>query len=581
MDKQILKKVRRPAFGLILFVFGIALLLSTQVIHADYYETSRGILSRHRCIMYNYLQDGYTVLYYGHIDRITAGDQYIEKYKRKDDGTTRDAVYQIDFNKSIKSGDYIISFVDGDKNNTIIITDSFDTSISHEGGVDDDLDGYFTTRKFYTTKDDRIALLGDVRFNYIDEGTHTFYLRLRDCTGMVMGNSVDVDSDGSISAKVIDEKTMEITLDESVASGVHQATLTFKRGNPWLQKVLEKSIIVEFTDRDTSGSMDIGFFIPSENGSFEIYQAGRGDVTYSSGDGSSGLTACKPGNVTINTGISNSIAYAPEMNGSYKSIKLGNMTSDNPWITVSCKTETVDADDWCESYRAIKPYIIATLSDDAPIGKQEATIKGQVLFANSNGGYEIIYHVIFEKDAQPVDRIFTDVSANAWYKNYLQKAYSKGIIGGMSSTTYGPTSNLTHAQIVVMVANLRNLQNGGTYDFQANKVEGGHWCSAFLNYCKAEGIIDSRFDGTLDENVNRGEMAYYFAHALSGDSYKNKKTPELTDISENPYADDIIKLASADIVGGYDDKTYRADHLVTRAEAAVFISNIIDAAETE
>ena len=175
-----------------------------------------------------------------------------------------------------------------------------------------------------------------------------------------------------------------------------------------------------------------------------------------------------------------------------------------------------------------------------------------------------------------VSSIFKDVPSNAWYKSFLQNAYDNNIVTGMSADMYGPQKNLTHAQIIVMVAKLHSLQKGDDYDFYAPGVTGNHWCSPFLNYCKAEGIIDSRFDNVLNNNVNRGEMAYYFANALTSNSYSAEKNVNFTDVSGNPYVASINKLAAASIVSGYNDGSYKPENLVTRAEATVFVSKIID-----
>ena len=170
---------------------------------------------------------------------------------------------------------------------------------------------------------------------------------------------------------------------------------------------------------------------------------------------------------------------------------------------------------------------------------------------------------------------FTDVHLNDWFYDFVKAAYTDGIVGGMTATTYGPSGQLTHAQIMVMVANLHSLQKGD--HFKAASVPGDHWAASFRDYCKKEGVIDNRFDAKLNEPVNRGEMAYYFANALTASSYKSKKAVSLSDISAEPYKAEIERLAKADIVGGYTDGTFKASNLVTRAEAAVFISNIISA----
>ena len=72
-------------------------------------------------------------------------------------------------------------------------------------------------------------------------------------------------------------------------------------------------------------------------------------------------------------------------------------------------------------------------------------------------------------------------------------------------------------------------------------------------------------------------MAFYFASALTKDSYKEKKDVALSDIEGYIFKDDIETLAKADIVGGFPDGTFRPDELVTRTQAAVFVKNILDA----
>ena len=178
-----------------------------------------------------------------------------------------------------------------------------------------------------------------------------------------------------------------------------------------------------------------------------------------------------------------------------------------------------------------------------------------------------------------VSYIFKDVNAGAWYEKFLQNAYDNGIVGGTSADTYTPNGQLNHGQIMVMAANLHSKQTGDNYDFQANKKAGEAWYQVFEDYCKAEGIIDGRFDGMETQNVSRDQMAYYFAHTLEVRYSTEKKTAEFNDVSGNPYEEDILTLAKADIVGGKGDGKYDPGALVTRAEASVFVSNILDAME--
>ena len=179
-----------------------------------------------------------------------------------------------------------------------------------------------------------------------------------------------------------------------------------------------------------------------------------------------------------------------------------------------------------------------------------------------------------------VSSIFKDVPAGAWYETYLQAAYENGIVGGKGSGRYDPSGNLKHGEIMVMVTQLHALAKGEKFQPAPNPTD--HWARAYCDYCKAEGIIDSRFDNKLDAKVTRAEMAYYFAHALPDRYYLEEEDVSLMDIATEEYGGDILKLAKAGIVTGYDvkgqtAKEFRPHNLVTRAEAAVFVTNLLGA----
>ncbi|MBQ2095260.1 MAG: 5'-nucleotidase C-terminal domain-containing protein, partial [Firmicutes bacterium] len=192
-------------------------------------------------------------------------------------------------------------------------------------------------------------------------------------------------------------------------------------------------------------------------------------------------------------------------------------------------------------------------------------------------------NIINDKSKVDVTSYFSDVNEGDWFVDHVQAAFANDIITGFHDGTYKPKDNLTHAQVMVMAANLHSTQKGDNYDFQANRKDGDPWYQVFEDYCVAEGIVPAEtfgaggpFEGEENTNVTRGQMAFYFSGTLTDESYKDKVEVKLSDIEGYFFQSEIETLAKSDIVGGYPDGTFLPDAMVQRSEAAVFVKNLLD-----
>lgn len=185
-------------------------------------------------------------------------------------------------------------------------------------------------------------------------------------------------------------------------------------------------------------------------------------------------------------------------------------------------------------------------------------------------------------------KVFSDVKASAWYKQYVDDISSKGIIEGIGNGKFGPNDKLTVDQLLTMMVKANKLtapkQSTDTY-----------WGSPFVRKAKEMGWVkDSEFKD-YKVAITRGEIARIIARAMP-----NSETPISLSEYQNMFKDYeeidptmrtyILKVRAAGIISGYYDAKYDTDkfssdpyrgmvfgakNTATRAEASTMIVNYI------
>ena len=168
-------------------------------------------------------------------------------------------------------------------------------------------------------------------------------------------------------------------------------------------------------------------------------------------------------------------------------------------------------------------------------------------------------------DAQPsVDyeaaAAFTDMFQNQWYYGYVNDLYKSGVINGYEDNTFRPERTVTTGEALKMI-----LLAAG-YD-EAEAVE-SHWARGYLNLALDQAILDSGDITDLDVAVSRVMMAKIAARAMGLDRLYD--TDPFADTA-NVYA---ATLSDHSIVEGYEDRTFRADRSLTRAELSAIVWRI-------
>ena len=177
---------------------------------------------------------------------------------------------------------------------------------------------------------------------------------------------------------------------------------------------------------------------------------------------------------------------------------------------------------------------------------------------------------------------FTDVPEGAWYHDYVYDLVYRGVVNGMTATTYEPEGKLTRAQFVKLLAcSLEEAETLKTYEGQHPFTDSeGHWAEAYIAWAKDKGIVEGVSATEFDPEapITREQMATIFGRyalkqgiELPKDAAPAQSFPDADKISE--YAREFVELMRiAGILNGYEDGTFRPQGNATRAEAAKLFS---------
>ena len=158
---------------------------------------------------------------------------------------------------------------------------------------------------------------------------------------------------------------------------------------------------------------------------------------------------------------------------------------------------------------------------------------------------------------------FGDVVSGSWYDKYIGYLADKGIITGYEDGNYHPNQFITRMEFAVLIS--RYVENTG------------------INLKD----IDADADGSTDKNAVSGNVKNTALNALVASaavsdvvSFADIAVP-LSDISGLWGETQIIGLADAGVISGYEDGTFRPDNFVTRAETITMLNRMLGLAITD
>ena len=155
-------------------------------------------------------------------------------------------------------------------------------------------------------------------------------------------------------------------------------------------------------------------------------------------------------------------------------------------------------------YEAVKwAYENGITSGTAPdkFSPNSTCTRGQVV--------TFLWNLNGKPDASDISNPFDDVAENKYFYTAVLWAYSKGIVSGMTETTFSPESTCTKEQIIAML--YRNYGSPNVRHGQI-RVNASEWAEDYVVWAEAEGICN-QIEGAAE--CPRAEIVSYMYNSVN------------------------------------------------------------------
>ncbi|MFD1908926.1 S-layer homology domain-containing protein [Paenibacillus rhizoplanae] len=150
---------------------------------------------------------------------------------------------------------------------------------------------------------------------------------------------------------------------------------------------------------------------------------------------------------------------------------------------------------------------------------------------------------------------FTD-TLNHWAKASIDLLISKGLLTGYADGSFRPDAGLTRAEAIKVITTHMGL-DGQASNF--TDVSGAHWANKYIGAAASAGLMNGYSDGSFRPNakISRSELATLITRAFKLTGTGNTTFKDVK--KEAWYYNSIDALASNKIITGYADSTFKPE----------------------
>ena len=175
---------------------------------------------------------------------------------------------------------------------------------------------------------------------------------------------------------------------------------------------------------------------------------------------------------------------------------------------------------------------------------------------------------------------FTDIQYSNWFFVDVSAAHARGLIDGMSASSYAPDGQLTTAQAVKLAACLHQRYYKGSVTL--SNSSSGRWYQSYIDYAIANDILDEAPSETVcNAPISRSDFVRIFYRALPRSNYaaiNSIADNAIPDVSLNEAnASEIYTFYRAGILTGSDDAgSFLSSSSIRRSEVAAILTRMYE-----
>lgn len=238
-----------------------------------------------------------------------------------------------------------------------------------------------------------------------------------------------------------------------------------------------------------------------------------------------------------------------------------------------CKFDQIEGD--------TPDFAAVTVQEDIPnVTKVEVDKDSFEMRVYRTSDMALVDSFTINKTPETSGMAFTDVKENHWYYSAVEYAFSKGMMSGMTDTTFGPNVATNRAMLVSVLWRFEGSPEGFSHSF--SDVKSSHYFDKAVAWASSNGIVAGKSADKYAPNdkLTREQMAailYRYAKYAGKDTTAEGDISVFADLNKlDSYAVDAMKWAfGKGVITGMNATTLDPRGNATRAQLASILQRFL------